>query len=242
MKIPTYIAAAKIVGAPIKYKWNNDLAMDFYDGTENVRLYDAIDASSFKAKMALGIALTEWIVWRFESHADLSDAHRRIEAAWASVINPLYAKNLELEMSADDDKEVVKGALELALCLLGEANADYTKGSIYLAETVMKQTQLARHLIPNKKEFENWLSDTLRRTAKVFPRGVDYDEDTEIYDASHEKAVPRDFFDPAFRYTEGSAEKALSDFLKTLDPNQNPYLCSAAEMKRHGFKGTPYRL
>jgi hypothetical protein len=243
LKPPSYIVNAGIMGAPIKYKWDNDLAMQFLE-PENVRLYDAIDKSNFRAKMALGAVLTEWIVWRFQGHVDLADALHRIEAAWASVIDPAYTKDLRFNLtrSIHEKAAFVEGPLELALLALGETYAHYTTGSIYLANPVMKQALLARHVIPTKKAFADWLTDTLRRTAEVFPRNGDYDEDTETYDASHEQPVPREFFEPAFEYTEAVAKEALREFLRTLNPSETPYLRSPEETKAQGFKGTPYTL
>lgn len=241
-KAPRYIESAGIIGASIKYKWSNDLAMSF-DDAENVRLYNAIDKSNFKAKMAIGALLTEWIVWRFHGRADLVDAHNRIEAAWASIIDPAYVRGLDFELTDRDDfhdKAIVEGPLEIALDFLAVISSRYIEGSIYLAEPIAKQAMLAQHLMPNKKMFSSWLSDILRRTAKVFPREADYDEGAGIYDASHEKPVPREFFDPEFKYTDGAAEKALREFLQTLDPGKNPYLRTPEEMKALGFTGTPY--
>jgi len=240
---PNFIKSTGIIGAPIKYKWNSDLGLKFYAAKDqNARLYKAIDASQFKAKMAIGAAVTEWIIWRFDGHTNLADAHQRIEAAWVSVIDPLYTKNLSLKMKEDDDAAPVEGALELALCLLGEIHGRYAKGNIYLAERIVNQSMLARHLMPEKKPFDDWLSTTLQRAAEAFPRTTNYDKRTGIFDASGEKPVPREFFDPNFQYTEVHAEAALRAFLQTLDPKQNPYLNTPEEMKAAGFKGTPYTL
>jgi hypothetical protein len=238
---PTYIVSAGVIGAPIKYKWNSDIGLGFYDSeVENIKLYEAIDASNFKAKMAIAVAITEWIVWRFDGHTNLSDAHLRVEAAWASAIDPAYAKDLTLQMTKDDDTAPVEGPLELALCLLGEIDALYANGNIFLASRIVYPARLARHLMPTKKVYDDWLSATLRRTAQIFPRGPKYDRKTPTYDASHEKPVPREFFDSALKYSQTASDAALNTFLQTLDPKQNPYLHTPQEMKAKGFKGTPY--
>jgi len=239
---PSYIKALGVVGAPIKYKWSSDVCTNLYDGDENVRLYEAIDASSYKAKMAMSAMLAEFVLWRFKDHTDITDGLKRVEAAWASVIHPLYCNDLDFDITTDDDSHKIEAPLRLVLTLLGEASTDYVTGNIYLAQSVMKQAQLARYLIAPKKEFDIWLSDILRRTAKTFPRGTTYDERTEIYDASGEKPVPREFFEPLFRYTDAAAANVLTTFLQSLDPKQNSYLRKAADMKAAGFKGKPYSL
>ncbi|MGD9853094.1 MAG: hypothetical protein AB7T38_17745 [Nitrospirales bacterium] len=243
-KAPSYILSQKIFEAPIKYKWNNEFALRFYAAKDqNVRLYEAIDLSNFKAKMALGIAITEWIIWRFKNYLDLEDADMRIEAAWSGVIDPIYVKTLEINLSPEiHDSELVKGPYEIGLKILRHINARYTKGDIYLAEYVVNQSMLARHIMPDKEIFSDWLTDTVKKTSTVFPRETEYDEETGIYDATHEKPVPREFFDPSFVYTEETAQRVLKDFLQTLNPKENPYLNSPEEMKKQGFKGKPYTL
>jgi len=244
LKVPNHIQNAGILGAPNKFKWNSEIALKFYAAKDqNVRLYDAIDQSNFRAKMAIGIAITEWIIWRFEGCTDLTDAQNRIEAAWASVVHLAYSKSLILKMTKDDKLNIVESVLELALCVLGEAHAWFKNGDIYLAEQIVKQAMLARHIMANKKVFSDWLSETLRLSAQVFPCEDEYDEDIGIYDASDEKPVPREFFfDPSFSYTEEAAFLVLKDFLDTLDPTENPYLNTSEEMKKLGFPGTPYSI
>jgi len=233
------VQSSGVIGAPIGYTWNADLALELYaQKDQNPRLYQAIDQANFKAKMSLGVAVAEWIVWRFTGHADLTDAINRIEAAWASAVNPVYARDLSARMPHHDDP--IEGALEMALAVLGQTNARYRKGSIYLAEPVVKLATLAVHIMPDKDVFQDWLSSAVRALAQAFPRATDYDRASGVYDASHEKPVPQEFFDPSFRYDDNAAAAAIRQFLQSLDPQRNPYLRSADEMRAAGFTGTPY--
>src|SRR5580704_1778751 len=85
MNEPEYISELGVIGAPLQYKWSNDLALDFYAAKDqNLKLYDAVDLSNYRAVMALGIVVTECIVWRFKGLANLTDSMNRVEAAWAS--------------------------------------------------------------------------------------------------------------------------------------------------------------
>jgi hypothetical protein len=220
---PSYIKAAGVIGAPLKYKWNSDLAMDL-DDVENDRLYSAIDESSFRAKMAIASVLMEWVAWRFQGVVDITDALARAEAAWVSVIDPAYSKSLEFETNADDDAEKALAPLESALSDLGDAWTEYVKGSIYLAEPVMKLAMLTRHLMPDKKRFDEWLSTALRRTAKTFPRGVTYDETSRTYDASGERPVPRAFFEQNFSPSDAAIHDAIAAFLMEAELSKNSYL------------------
>src|SRR5260370_21214280 len=94
-KPPKYIETSGIIGAPIKYQWNSDLGLKFFAAKDlNLRMHDAINASNFKAKLSVATAISERIIWRLDGQADLTRAYHRIEAAWASVIDPLYSKEL----------------------------------------------------------------------------------------------------------------------------------------------------
>ena len=242
LQCPDYIRKSGIVGAPLKFKWNDHVAMDHLEVDENPRLYRAVDECSFKAKMAIDALLTEWILWRFEGHTQTGDGMLRTEAAWAAVIHPLYARSLNFDLTEGvHDVDPPRGAVELTLVGLDRAQLRNIEGSIYLAEMVVNQAVLARYLAPNAKAFDAWMSDVVRRTASVFPRGAPYDQTTEVYDASHEKPVPRQFFDPLFQYSDAAVDQALRDFLKGLDPGANPYLRTANEMRAEGFPGTPYQ-
>jgi hypothetical protein len=242
---PQYVEDNGVRSAALKYKWSADIGGAFYAAEdENPRLYKAVDAANFKAKMSLGIAIAEWGVWRFDGHADINDARLRLDAAWASAIDVLYAKDLRVELTDEvhESGDRIRGPLELCLDGLGDTYAHFSTASIYLAEPITKQTKLVRHLAPQKPAFDAWLSDSLRRSTEVFPRNAKYDRKTETYDSSHEPPVPREFFEAGFAYSEGASKAALRAFLKTLDPDTNPYLRTSDEMVALGFKGTPYSL
>ena len=243
--VPDYIKNAKVIGEPISYEWNSDLGLKFYAAQDqNVKLYQAIDKSNFKAKLAIGIAITEWIFYRFEGQAQVADGWKRIEAAWACNVNPLYANDLRFKLTpaVHEKGMTIEGPIELALSSLGKMYARFTKGSIDLAEPVVRQAVLARHILGNRKGFDNWLTETVRRSVEVFPRQGDYDKMPQKYGALDEVPVPREFFKPGFVYTPEAGKKSLQEFLETLDYTKNPYLRSPEELEAKGFQGIPYVL
>ena len=242
---PRHITAAEVVGAPIEYKWNAGLAVSLVE-KENARLQSALQTTHFKANLAVGTSLAEWVVWRLHGYVELTDAHHRVEAAWAAVIDPAYVSSLDIELSEDDDfddKEPAAGPLEATLDALGELFGRYRSLSSTIEEPVIALASLARHVVPNKKSFDRWLSTSLRRASKVFPYDVSrYDKSTDTYDPSYESPVPKEFFEEDFKYSESTGLQVLRDFLESLDPSGNPYLCSSDAMLEAGFRGTPYRL
>jgi hypothetical protein len=246
LRMPGYIDSAGVAGSPIKYKWNNSLALKYYaTKDQNVKLYLTLDKSNFKAKMAIGLAVSEWIAWRFSGIVDLTDCLSRLEAGWASLIDTLYSKSLDVPPTNNPtfhDTEKAAGPILTSLRLLNGIHSRFVAGSVYLAEPIVKQAMLARYLMPEKSVFDLWLSSVVRESVTTFPRLANYDEESGVFDASHEKAIPREFFEQGYEYSEATASEALKELLRMLDPGLNPYLRTPEEMKAEGFKGTPYRL
>ena len=112
-----------------------------------------------------------------------------------------------------------------------------------IGENVVALASIARHVVPAKDAFEAWLKAILAKLAKTYPMNLEfYDEDTETYDSSYEKPVPKEFFDPKSSMDDAKARALLKEFLKGLDPKKNPYLTPASEMIKRGFKGKPYTM
>jgi hypothetical protein len=219
-----HIKAAGIIGAPIQYRWDRAIGLKLYaDKDQNPRLYTAVDKVDFRAKMGIGMAITEWVVWRLSAQTDVTDALLRVEAGWATLARPHLAPKLRYKLTADHEADPVLRPLEQAFTNLGALAHRYATGDIYLAEIIVRQATLARHIAPSPPAYDQWLSELLRTAAAARPRGDEYDEDDEVFDYAHEAPVARDafgsIFDPAL------ASAAHQDaFLQTLDTAANPYL------------------
>jgi hypothetical protein len=220
---PSYITDAGIQGAPLKYKWSEDIGLKFYASKDaNPRLLTALEAVSFRAAMSLGVAITEWGIWRLAGHGDVTDALERVEAAWVCALETASVKDLKFTFSEEENQ--IQGPLEIFLVVLGELCTRYSKTSIYIVGSVIRQAQLVRYIVPDKAVFDDWLSTSLRKAAKTFPRKPTYDRKKGVFDPSAESPVPREFFEPGFVYSEEASKAAIRAFLKTLDPKKNPYL------------------
>lgn len=239
-KAPGYIETAGIIGAKITHKWNLEINADLYEQS-NSKLQNAIQKTHFKGKMAIAVALTEWTVWRLNKLIDIQDALHRIEAAWASVIDPAYTR--EVEDMEKEDEGPVDGPLNLAIGILDESYGKYSKVIATVGESVTACALVARHVCPNKKAFDTWLSASLKRMSELFPMDLShYNRAAKTYDNSYEQPMPREVFNPEFQYDEKQSTTLLNNFLQSLDLTRNPYLNSAEKMIAMGFKGTPYKL
>lgn len=245
---PPPFVPASVVGAPLTYPWDDDLELHFVAARDqNHRLYVAIDRIAFRAKYVLGLAIAEWIVWRFEGIGDTKDLLQRLEAARPTVLTSRYTKDLRVELPNTptfSNERRLDGPLRLVLHFIGEIKELYQAGYIYMTEAIVRTAVLARHLLPAnaKKDFDHWLSESIRRATNVYPHQPPYDKATERYIATGEEPVPMELYEPQWSYTPERAKEALRALLKSLDPKSNPYLRTASEMKNLGFVGTPYTL
>lgn len=248
---PESFASAPTGGFPVEHVWNDKLAEKFEFGEEeNVRLIEAVQKSSYKGQLAMGVALAEWLLWRFEGAADLATARQAVDACWAAVIHPAYAKPLGFEpdnIPRLSQIREVDGPLRIGLSVLRETRGRYAKGKPQLAASVMKLALLDQHVIPAKKEFEAWLTSMLERTAKALPGGPPPESEDEDADPAYNPGagtpITREFFfDPEFKLTRDSNRAALSAFLASLDPKSNPFLRTPEELRQEGFTGEPYQL
>lgn len=221
---PPHITASGIIGAPIKYRWDRAIGLKLYaDKDQNPRLYEAVDKADFRTKMGIGMAITEWIVWRLSSETDVTDALHRVEAGWATLARPGIAPKLRYRLTADNEADAVLRPLEQSFTNLGALAHRYAAGDIYLAEIVVRQATLARHIAPDKAVYDQWLSDLLRAAVAARPRVDEYDEDSEVFDYAHEAPVAREAFGATFDMALATTERQDA-FLSTLDAAANPYL------------------
>ncbi len=222
--MPPYIAAAGIANAPVTYAWNKKIGLKLVETEgDNTRLFRAINEADFRAKMGLGLALVEWVVWRLSGLTDVSDALQRVEAGWVTIDRPELSPSLDYDLPDDHVLEPVLRPLEQSLMTLGDLARQYADGNIYLAETVERQAELARHVAPDPKAFEAWLASVLRSLAAARPRNATYDPDLEVFDYAHEASVSRASFDAT--YVEDDATRAAhATFTQNLDIKANPYL------------------
>lgn len=224
LSLPPHLAAANIAAAPVNYAWNKKIGLKLVEMEgNNTRLFRAIDEADFRGKMGLGLALVEWAVWRLSGLTDVSDALSRLEAGWASIDRPELAPRLEYDLPDEHVLDPILRPLEQSLMTLGDLAHQYADGNIYLAETVERQAGLARHIAPDTKAFDGWLTSVLRTLVTASPRNATYDQDLEVFDYTHEATVSRASFGASF-VEDGSTRTAHAAFLQSLDPAANPYL------------------
>ena len=235
-----------------KFVWSNDLHHKFTDVLlVNDRLFEVVSKIGYKAAVGIAVALTELIQETVKDRYPYIDVTQefgpKIEALWAGAVDPLYLRNFGFEYKYYDENggSTPYGSNWGVLFFVAK---EYIEGSFYIHQYLVNLSMLARHLISNKKLFDIWFTETIRKTAEVFPCPYDYDDldmydDEAKYDCSADAPVPQEFFfDPEFKYSEDAAKPVLNAFLHSLDYNNNPWLRTPEEMLAKGFNGTPYKV
>src|SRR5262245_60134180 len=232
--MPSYIAAAGVIDAPLKYKWDDEDPTTAY-GDEVPRLADQILDMSNRAALVFGCALAEWIAFRIQPHSDDTMLFEYIDAARASSVDLAYTDvdaNPEQSLEWSDWSGPIRGPLCGAAMQLGEIVAQLDLDEpcdtdvVYLAN-------LVEFTLPDVKAFRKWRNWAIARLKELAPG----EGDGELGDM-----VPIQALDPESDFDPKDTKKLLREFLQSLEPKANRWLRTPAEMKKAGFKGKAYDL
>jgi hypothetical protein len=230
----------------LDYEWNHRIANSLEDPDKQpARLGRAVAAINYKAKMALALTSLEWVLWRLNGRTDVSDPLQRIEAAWASTVDPSYSR--ELDFNDVRDERVRKGnpdgLRQSALIRLEDLHFEFVDSGSELELEAIKCPNLAQYVLPASAGFEEWLQRTLAALTAAYPCGASFDRSADSFDHSAEPPIPRAWFETLTVPPDAEADRAAWDaFLRSLNPADNPYLVPADEMRAAGFVGEPYRM
>lgn len=232
---PDYINEANVIGVKVTYKWEGTV----HYNRESPPLIKQLARLSHAARLSVGLGIAEWIAWRFQGLAHDEDSIRLLEAGWAAMADPSYAKS----WSATQEKrphDALGGAVfafkdQLSSLLSAErARRKSPKTSSGgPARTVVQLAFLARHVLPNAKPFDRWLKSTLARLSELHPKQSD---------EAFGEPVPRQALDPDFNYAPDESSTLLDGYLRGLDWKANSFLRSPEELNAAGFVGKAYRF
>jgi hypothetical protein len=96
---------------------------------------------------------------------------------------------------------------------------------------VYRFSKLVEHVLPDSAAYITWRDCVIDRFVRLYP----FDVDESLGDP-----VPWQFADPACDARIEDAERLLNDFLRGLNPNDNPFLNPPDIMVAQGFAGQPY--
>ncbi len=238
---PTYLIVQQISDPNLQFIWDDTrVNADFeHDGDW---LPERLRGVHLTGRIALGIGMYEWIVWRFQPLTGDPGPGQLAEAAWCATVHPAY-----LDFALFDRDEwtgPIRGPLWCAQTwLVPMARCD--DNSLEECEDGLAFIySLAMHVLPTTAAFESWLGGCIERI-------------TDLYAAPKEDPFADLFRDPAEGrgplvapplldltepFAPSRARDYMSRYLVAAQRAANPFLASPGEMREAGFAGTPYEL
>ena len=240
LRVPNYLAAARIQDNTIRYEWDDWRTLEpleVVDDELNVRLHGL----SQRAVFAFMCGVAEWIYYRLAKLCDDPAPWAYMEAAWAMVVELRYCgygsgtwwQEYELEGWEGPIKAPIARALERVevafqqLALAGNDPA-MDEGALIAA--------LAVYVMPDPAPYKRWCGEVLARFESMYPR----DPEDPLGDV-----VPREAVDPECDFHVEQTERLINQFLASLDYRSSRFLSSpegmlgSAELDEP-FQGTPY--
>ena len=230
--LPYYIEKAEIADQRLLFNWDNS-DTQVAEGETDTDLVDRLSQLSQRANVAYATALGDWIVGRFRLFPEIEESYQYLESCWATAIDLRYGQVVWEDFPHHTKwEDPVKGPIWLAMCrlqqtigsLVEEGDPEYTTS---------KLSQLALHIMPQTKALERWNRIILERLARSFPRT----EDDLLGDV-----VPREFFDPDREVMPIEFETLINQFLRGLNPSENPFLNTPERLFEEGFTEPPYQF
>lgn len=120
-----------------------------------------------RARMALAVALAEWIVWRFDGLHGRTQPAAFLEAAWCATADPRYMRFFEVPRT--DWMGPVEGPLWFAITHLRHAlsvGVDFPRD---LFDGLSFLARLAAYVQPTPAPLMAWLPPVLDRQETTFP-------------------------------------------------------------------------
>lgn len=243
-QVPEILNSKEFLTEEINVKWDKDSVEYFLLKIENDKLTDALRTLNHKAIIGLSAATLEWIFWRISEIFLFKDTSKQTDTLWLGLIDKRYIKVSECENFPRND--IYDDILWVASNCFDEIHYHYTIGSYRILYKVVNLIMLARYITPDKKIFDDWLNDCIKRSAKLFPARYNADEAWQnrdsVYDSSDESPIPREFyFEPEFDYETADIDGLLAKFINEVDHSDEMYFKSAERMLEEGFQGTPYK-
>lgn len=240
--IPGYIETANIDDPRLRFVWDDTRASEDFQFSPDA-LLEKIAGVTLHAKIALGIGIYEWVIWRFRSISDDPLPFQVAEAAWCANVHRLYMKYIELDR--DCWLGPIRGPLWCATTWLlpmvffsDDRPEEWESGLAYLS-------RLAVHVLPRPSVFKNWLRISQERLVKLYPLPQP-DPFEDLFGEREEERrgplVPREVLDPRLTFQTEVTNLLINKYLAGVDRRTNTLLRSPEEMVAAGFDGAPYTI
>jgi hypothetical protein len=207
----------------LRYLWDDTRASEDFK-TDASGVVERAQAMTLRARIALGVAIYEWLVWRFSGVSTDPMPAQIAEAAWCACVDRRYMDYLELDR--DEWLGPVRGPLWCATTWLlpmvffsDDEPEEWQSGLDYLV-------RLARHVLPHLAPFEVWLDTVMSRLETCF-EAMPEDPFDDLFSERQEQRrgplVPREVMDTSLRYQPEQAEMLIERMLAEVGASGNPF-------------------
>ena|SRR2546422_5752856 len=230
LPVPRHLVVSEAQTTVIRFTWD-DWDTEVVEEQPDDALVDALQRTSDRAILALTIAMSEWIVFRFQPLEEQPLPSQFVEAAWAAGADWRYvSETWDAVVDTDGWVGPVKGPLSAAMMAVDNVisaarlGEDLTDGARWVSN-------IAVHVLPRPELFRRWRGQAVARLALLYPR-----QDVDMIG----DVVPREALDMAREFLVEETETLVNQFLATLDYGANPFLASPEALVEAGFTGAPY--
>jgi hypothetical protein len=194
------------------------------------------------ARIALGIGIYEWIVWRFQPLAPDPEPLQLAEAAWCATVHPAYMEFANFDRYSWTGP--IRGPLWCAQTWLVPM-ARCVSNSLDECDSGLDFLYcLAMHVLPSTTAFESWLGGCIDRLLELY-KAPEEDPFANLFADPAEGRGPLvapPLLDLAEPFDPSGARVYMSRFLASAEHARNPFLVSSEEMLESGFGGRPYEI
>lgn len=240
--VSPYIAETLMNHPLVHFVWDDTrVDEDFLFEPDN--FLKQMSSVSLRAKIAVGIAMYEWVVYRFSSVSDDVVPYQILEASWCANVRREYMEYFELDR--EEWLGPIRGPLWCGMTWLtpmiffSDDNPDEWESGLSFLSC------LAVHVLPPSSGFEDWLNNVAVRMHRFYPSSPE-DPFEDLFGEKEEERrgplVPREVLDPHFEFQPDMTDGLIDQFLRKVDYQSNPFLKSPELMLEEGFVGTPYQI
>jgi hypothetical protein len=215
IEISRYIKAADISDEPIRYDWDDNDPSSYY--RDNFGFETKISKICIRGIVALSTGYAEWIAWRLNNYSKCPILFQAVEAVWAGIVDWSYMAPLAptpYSPRSDEWRGAERAPICEAFYNLIEVVESARRSKSALGDC-SSLSQLAAHILPNKKSFKEWQVFAIDRLMKLYPRTT-----SDILGPP----LPREVLDPNFDYIPEMAVDLISKYLQNLAQSNNPFL------------------
>ncbi|MBK5072181.1 hypothetical protein I2492_04015 [Budviciaceae bacterium CWB-B4] len=262
-QLPNYIISANINNPIIDYQWDDQSVEESLTGYKYAdEIIRRLEPVSLRGKIAISIAIYEWILGRFNQLTNDPIPYQIAEVAWCANINKYYATYIEYDR--DDYLGPINGALWCGFSFLTPM--------LYVSENISNPTDpdeyrdiypydenqwklglaylipITIHILNAPSLFKNWLDACVIRLLNFYTMPPEGPFDN-LFGHKNKKEwlgdyVARELFDLSYNYNPKDAITLLNKFLSRVDYKKNPLLTSIDEFKRlsKGEVKEPYHI